>query len=114
MSFYRTVIAAVAALGLAGAVFADDAATTTTNTTSTTTQQTTATDATMSQVNINTATAKDLAKVKGITKAKARAIVAYRKKNGNFKTLDDLKMVNGFKKMDDQSMKAIQDQLTTG
>lgn len=47
-------------------------------------------------VDINTASQKELEAVKGIGPAKAKAIVDYRKKNGNFKSLDDLKSVPGF------------------
>jgi comEA protein len=128
MSFYRTLIAAVAAMGLASVAFAadestnpaqqstpgntpaaiqvaDDASSTTTTTTSTTTEE---------KVNINTATAKELMKVKGLNAAKAKAIVSYRKKHGNFNSVDDLKEVAGFKKMKDEQIKKIQDQLTAG
>ena len=123
MSFYRSVVAAVAAMTLAGAVFADDAATTTTTDTTTqtatqpadqSTDQAASTTADQTKVNVNTATAKELMKVKGLNAAKAKAIVSYRKKHGDFKSLDDLKMVKGFKKMKDEDMKEVQDQLTTG
>jgi competence protein ComEA len=47
-------------------------------------------------VNINTADAGALAKaLNGIGPAKAKAIVAYRDKNGPFKTVDQLSMVEG-------------------
>jgi competence protein ComEA len=47
-------------------------------------------------VNINTADASTLAKaLNGIGPAKAKAIVAYRDKNGPFKTVDQLAMVEG-------------------
>ena len=47
-------------------------------------------------VNINTADASALAKaLNGIGPAKAKAIVAYRDKNGPFKTVDQLSMVEG-------------------
>jgi len=127
MSFYRTFIAAVAAMGLASVAFAadestnpaqsttgnapaaiqvaDDASSTTTTTTSTTTEE---------KVNINTATAKELMKVKGLNAAKAKAIVSYRKKHGNFNSVADLKEVAGFKKMKDEQIKKIEDQLTVG
>lgn len=132
MSIYRSIIAAVAAMTMAGAVLADDtAAPATTDTTAqpaatqpadqsaapstpATTDQSAAAPADQAKVNVNTATAKDLMQVKGLNAAKAKAIVSYRKKHGDFKTLDDLKMVKGFKKMKDDDMKAIQDQLTTG
>jgi competence protein ComEA len=46
-------------------------------------------------VNINTASAEQLADTKGISAAKARAIVDYREKNGPFKSVDDLRHVKG-------------------
>src|SRR3990167_9064845 len=64
------------------------------------------------KVNVNKATVKELMKVKGMSAAKARAMVAYRKKHGDFKSLDDMKNVKGFKKMTDEQMKEMQDQLT--
>jgi competence ComEA-like helix-hairpin-helix protein len=41
-------------------------------------------------VNINTASAAELATISGIGPAKAEAIVEHREKNGQFKTVDDL------------------------
>ena len=47
-------------------------------------------------VNINTADAKTLAKeLKGIGMAKAEAIVKYRTEKGPFKSVDELKKVEG-------------------
>ena len=47
-------------------------------------------------VNINTADASTLAKsLDGIGPAKAKAIVSYREKNGPFKSVDQLAMVEG-------------------
>ena len=47
-------------------------------------------------VNINTADATALAKaLNGVGPAKAKAIVSYREKNGPFKTVDQLAMVEG-------------------
>ncbi len=47
-------------------------------------------------LNINTATAKELAKgMKGIGIKKAEAIVAHREKNGQFKSVEDLLKVKG-------------------
>jgi competence protein ComEA len=52
--------------------------------------------ATADPVNINTADAASLAKaLSGVGPAKARAIVTYREKNGPFKTVDQLAMVEG-------------------
>ncbi|HSW69680.1 MAG TPA: helix-hairpin-helix domain-containing protein [Gammaproteobacteria bacterium] len=117
MSFYRTLIA-VAAIGLASVAFAAETNTDATKATSNSTQSmanTQANDAApMEKLNLNKATAKELAKIKGLNMTKARAIIAYRKKNGDFKSLDDLKEVKGFKKMNEETMKDIQDHLTIG
>jgi competence protein ComEA len=48
-----------------------------------------------SKINVNKASAKELAGTIGISMADAEAIVAYREKNGNFKELQDLKKVPG-------------------
>lgn len=120
MSFYRSVLAAVAAVVIASPVFADDTTTTTTTTPTgnettvqTTSDATTTTTTTVEgKVNINKATAKELMKVKGLNASKARAIVAFRKKNGDYKTTDDLANVKGFKKMTPETLKEITDQLS--
>jgi competence protein ComEA len=50
-------------------------------------------------VNVNTATAKEIAKkLEGIGEAKANAIVAYRNSNGEFKKAEDLLKVKGIGK----------------
>lgn len=46
-------------------------------------------------ININTADAQALTKLKGIGPKKAEAIVAFRKANGGFKTVDQLADVKG-------------------
>ena len=46
-------------------------------------------------VNINTATQAELETLQGIGPAKAKAIVDHRKKNGLFKSPNDLEKVNG-------------------
>lgn len=46
-------------------------------------------------VNINTATATELASLKGIGDAKAAAIISYREQNGGFESADDLSNVKG-------------------
>lgn len=63
------------------------------------------------KVNLNKADAKALMQVKGINPYKAHAIVSYRKQNGDFKTLDDLNKVKGFKRMKPEARKSIGDQL---
>ncbi|MDD2743586.1 MAG: ComEA family DNA-binding protein [Rhodocyclaceae bacterium] len=47
------------------------------------------------QVNINSATLEQLDGLKGIGPTKAQAIIDYRKKNGPFKSVDDLQNVPG-------------------
>jgi len=128
MSFYRNVIAVVAAMGLATCAFAEDTATTSTTTTdttatapvvaptdaTTTTKSSTTTTTTAEKVDLNKATAKELMQVKGINAAKAKAIITYRKKHGDFKSVDELKEVKGFKKLNETKMQQIVDQVTVG
>ncbi len=116
MSVYRSLLAAVAALAISVPAFADDATTGSNDQAAqpaqAASQQSSDASQQQTKVDINKATLKELAKVKGISPAKAKAIIAYRKKNGDFKTLDDLKNVKGFKKLNDGQLKQIQDQLT--
>lgn len=46
-------------------------------------------------VNINTATKEELMTVKGIGESKADSIIKYREENGNFKTIEDIKNIEG-------------------
>lgn len=113
MSFYRSLIAAIAAIAIASPVFADDTMSTTgSQSTEATTTTTTASTEQTTKVDINAASVTDLVKVKGLSRAKAKAIVSYREKNGKFTSLDDLNNVKGFKKMKTEKLKEIQDQLT--
>ena len=109
MSFYRPFITAIATMGLATSVFAAAPAATTPAAV-----PTTAAAAVTQKVNLNKADATALAAVKGMTASKVKAIVAYRKKQGDFKSMDELKSVKGFKRMDEKTMKEITDQLTLG
>ncbi len=60
-------------------------------------------------VNLNTASKEELDTVKGIGPKKAGAIIEYRKKNGPFRTVDDLKKVPGF---GDKSVEKMRSELT--
>lgn len=107
MSVYRTLLAVLAAACIASPVFADDNAATSSD------DQTQAVQTQPAAlVNLNTATAKDLMKLKGLNATRARAIVAYRKKHGDFKTTEDLAKVKGFKKMKAETMEEITSQVT--
>lgn len=143
MSFYRTLLAALATVVIASPVFAADdssanaaknaAAPAASASTAAPAQQAPAAvqvaDASAtaqapaasqspaassepSKVNLNKASAKDLMQVKGMNASKARAIVAYRKKHGDFKSIDDLNNVKGFKKIKPDTMKEIENQLS--
>lgn len=107
MSAYRFMLAVLAAAFIASPVFADESAATTSND-QTQTMQTQP----QVKINLNTATAKDLMKVKGLNASRARAIVVYRKKHGDFKTPQDLANVKGFKKLKPQMMEEITDQVS--
>lgn len=49
-------------------------------------------------VNINTATQSELEAVRGLGPSKAKAIMEYREKRGNFRSIDELDNVKGFGK----------------
>lgn len=63
----------------------------------------------LSAVNLNTATVDQLEALNGVGPAKAQAIVEYRKKNGNFKSVDDLNNVPGF---GEKTLKKLKPELT--
>ena len=63
----------------------------------------------MAAVNLNTATKDDLAGIKGIGPVKAQSIIDYRKKNGSFKSVDELDNVKGF---GSKSVQKIRSELT--
>lgn len=48
-----------------------------------------------SKININTASAEELASLNGVGKVKAEAIVEHRKQIGEFKSLEELTLVKG-------------------
>ena len=49
------------------------------------------------KININTATAEQLAMLPGVSMRKARGLIDYRTKNGNFKNIEDLRKAPGIK-----------------
>lgn len=122
MSLSYKLLAGIAALAITCPLFADD--TTSTNVTdtpsATVTEQSNSTDTTTTttttheetKINLNKASVKELMKIKGVNATKARSIVSYRKKHGDFTTVDDLAKVRGFTKMKSETLKSIQDHLT--
>jgi competence protein ComEA len=62
-------------------------------------------------VDLNKATQAELETVKGIGPSKAKAIVDYRKKNGNFKSVDELDKVPGFGK---KTVDSVKKEITVG
>ena len=48
-------------------------------------------------VNINTASIAELTSVTGIGESRAQAIIAYREKNGGFRSIEEIKKVDGIK-----------------
>jgi competence protein ComEA len=119
MSFYRFILAAIAAAAIVSPVFADDAAMQSNSDSNAPAamqadgqQQAAADQQSGDKININKATAKELIKVKGLNRSEVRAIIAYRKKHGDFKSIDDLANVKALKKVKPEAMKQIQDQLS--
>jgi competence protein ComEA len=62
-------------------------------------------------IDLNHATQAELETVKGIGPAKAKAIIDYRKKNGNFKSVDELDKVPGFGK---KTVDSVKTEITVG
>ena len=60
-------------------------------------------------ININTASQKELMTLPGIGESKANDIINYREKNGLFKSIEDIKKVNGIK---DATYNKIKDSIT--
>lgn len=60
-------------------------------------------------ININTADAKELEKIKGIGPALAERIIDYRTNNGAFKSIDEIKKVRG---IGDKTFDKMKDQIT--
>lgn len=48
-------------------------------------------------VNINTASLSELTRISGIGESRAQAIIAYREKNGAFRSVEEIKKVDGIK-----------------
>lgn len=65
----------------------------------------------LAALDINTATADEFDKLKGIGPVKAKAIVEYRVKNGPFRSVEDLKSVPG---IGDSTFDAIKREITVG
>lgn len=63
----------------------------------------------MGKININTADETTLQTLDGIGEAKAKAIIEYRNKNGDFKTIEDIKNVSG---IGDSVYEKIKDNIT--
>jgi comEA protein len=62
-----------------------------------------------SKVNINKATVEQLMEIKGIGEAYAKRIVEYREKNGPFKKIEDITLVQG---IGDKKFEAMKDLIT--
>lgn len=61
---------------------------------------------------INQVSTKDLLKIKGVNPTRARAIAMYRRKYGDFKSVDELAKVKGFNKLALEDLHSIQAQIS--
>ena len=61
------------------------------------------------KVNLNAATLEQLMTLRGIGEARARDIIAYREKHGDFQRIEDIKKVSGIK---DAAFQKIKDDIT--
>ena len=107
---YRTLAVALTAFLVASPVFAVKPAVA--ETTKVAEAANSSVAVTLLKMNLNKSDLKELMKVKGMSAAKARKIVSYRKKHGDFKSMDYLKKVKGFAKMKPALKKAVDEQLT--
>lgn len=65
-----------------------------------------------SKLSLNTATVREFIKIKGIKPNNAKALVRYRKKHGEYKSVEEIASVKGFKRMKATTLRQIEDQLT--
>lgn len=72
-------------------------------------QNSSTSNTTQSMININSATSDELKTLNGIGDAKAKSIVEYRDKNGGFKSIEDIKNVDG---IGDKMFEKIKDSIT--
>ena len=63
------------------------------------------------RININTAGQEELMTLSGIGELRAKCIIAYRNKNGDFKTIEDIMLVSGIK---NGIFSKIKDRICTG
>lgn len=60
-------------------------------------------------ININTASLEELQKINGVGEVKAKSIINYREKNGGFKSIDEMKNIEG---IGDKTFEKMKDQIT--
>ena len=60
-------------------------------------------------ININTASLEELQKINGVGEVKANSIINYREKNGGFKSIDEMKNIEG---IGDKTFEKMKDQIT--
>ena len=61
------------------------------------------------KVNLNTATLEQLMTLRGIGESRAKDIISYREKHGDFQKIEDIKKVSGIK---DAAFQKIKDDIT--
>jgi competence ComEA-like helix-hairpin-helix protein len=106
MSFYRSLFTVLTICVLASPAFAENPAPQ-----SQVKQAAPAANA-VAKINVNQVKTKELSGLKGMNPAMARSLIAYRKRHGDFKSLDDLVKVRALSTLNPADLKVIQDQLS--
>ena len=63
------------------------------------------------KLDINSCSIEDLQSIEEISKTKAKNIISYRKVHGKFKSLSEIKLVKGFKRLSEKNLKNLENYL---
>lgn len=109
MKFYNFGMSILFALSISTATFAEDTQTPVADHSNAV--QAASSEVAHTKLSLNEASVRELLKIKGMKPNNAKALVKYRKKHGEFKSVEEIASVKGFKRMKMQTLKQIEDQL---